>query len=68
MRLLLFEVSVSIWEFCFVLKDLFYVPGCFTLMYAVHHVPSALGGQNRVSDPLELELQAAVSHHVGFRT
>jgi hypothetical protein len=27
-------------------------------------VPSALGGQKRASDPLELELQMVVSHNV----
>jgi hypothetical protein len=29
------------------------------------HACSANGGQKRASDPLELELKMAVSHHVG---
>lgn len=30
-------------------------------------MPGALGGQKTVSEPLELELQVVVSHHVGAR-
>lgn len=30
-------------------------------------VTCALGGQNRVLDPLELDLWITVSHHVGAR-
>ena len=29
------------------------------------HVPDLRGGQKRTFDPLELELQTVVSHHVG---
>jgi hypothetical protein len=32
---------------------------------SMHHVYSAHGGQKRMSYPLGLELQMAVSHHVG---
>jgi hypothetical protein len=44
-------------------KDVFVVdvPGCFVCMYVcVSHVYSALRGQRRVSDTLELELQMVV--------
>ena len=30
-------------------------------------MPGAFGGQKRALDPLELELQMAVSHHPGVR-
>jgi hypothetical protein len=39
------------------------LPAC---MYV--HCIRDLGGQKRVLDPLELELQTAVSHHVGAGT
>lgn len=38
------------------------LPACMS----VHHMRVwCRGGQRRVSDPLELELQTVVSHHVG---
>jgi hypothetical protein len=48
------------------LERLFYVIKCFTYMlHGSTCVPDALGGQKRASNPLELELRMAVSHHVG---
>lgn len=36
-------------------------------MFAYHVCACAHGGQKRVWDPLELELQMIMSHHVGDR-
>ena len=41
--------------------DDFFLQVCLRTMC----VPGACGGQKRVSDPLELELQKVVSHRVG---
>lgn len=41
-----------------------YVYRCFACVYAHVHVYSALGGPRWVSDPLELESQRVLSHHV----
>lgn len=38
---------------------------CRTYVCVHIHVCSAIGGQKRVLDPLEVELQEAMSHHVG---
>lgn len=38
-----------------------YVYGCFACVYVQHVVCRAQGGQKRGPDPLELELQVAVS-------
>ena len=62
MYLFLFPHLVLIFE---LFKDVFallHVYDCFASMYVC--VPSIQGGQKRVSDPLELELQMVVSYHV----
>jgi hypothetical protein len=33
--------------------------------YYVHSMTGACGGQERISDPLELELQMVLSSHIG---
>jgi hypothetical protein len=51
------------------LKDVFYfmcvivLPAC--MQSRTMCVPDACGGQKRMPNPLELELQVVVSHHVG---
>lgn len=40
---------------------MFWLHVCLCTIY----VPNALGGQKRVSDNPEVELQIVVSHHVG---
>lgn len=38
---------------------------CLHIMYSFHVQACCLGSSNRVSDPLELELEMVVSHPVG---
>lgn len=41
---------------------------CFACIHvSISHVSSVCGGQNWVLDPLELELQMVLNHHVGAR-
>lgn len=58
--------STLILNFKIILKMYDYVSGCLACLYVVHHgMPGAHRGQKRVLDPLELELQTVVKHHVG---
>ena len=46
---------------------IFYVQGCFECIFVCAHMYAVPieASQKRVSDPLELEVQITVSHHVG---
>jgi hypothetical protein len=43
----------------------FYVYGCFACICVYHIWPGACRDQKRLPDPLELELQMVLSHHMG---
>jgi hypothetical protein len=51
---------------CVSISECMYVCMYVCICMYVHHV-CACGGQKGISDPLELELQTTVSHHVGAR-
>lgn len=56
--------KLSVWVYCFNFLSIHKVYGCFSYIYVcAPHVYLMLQGQRKASDPLGLELHAAVSHH-----
>lgn len=46
-------------------ETIFYMYGCLACTHVTTCVPSALSSQKRASDPQELQLQTAVTCHMG---
>ena len=46
------------------IEDILYVWGCACVRVCTPFVTGTCGGHKRVGDPLEMELQVVVSHHM----